>query len=526
MIMPEVTHKSNNIEEDEDKAYNQYVNSTDIPDDQIIESIFSERKTAHAEDAIDYEDIDELAEEEDVMEDLPRDEAINGLNSINNNHGKGDDDDDEFNRLLQEGQPELTNDEEMAAQAAAESQFDTLFGNSNDFDSNISHHDHMGGDSNGIIDDNHHSSVNDHDGLFNNLGNGNHLLDDDNDGLNDLGELFDDQQEDSNVINTKKHKLDDDSNNDGKTAQEDQKEKENKRQLKRQKLQKIVKHLEKEQIKRNIKYYFPTYSRHRPFNFHKFFSPSPQYYRYQRPAIALSKNIKPLIPTKVNLEIEVDQKKIFKLRSADTASLSHEDKNVTNITQDDLDFIKNLESKRSSIDSFIKEIDYVKRDWTNCDKFDHYSKDLVLSTTDWDDDAIINAGDNEYSIVKPINELLLNNPLDNSKQNRQKIENDNTTNNYNQNNSNVQDEEEDDDIFNGQINLDKLKLDMNDPNLLFVPSKKVDATKSVVPSTDKLLELKFNISNDQEYELLRKNYNTKQRSQLSNLNIEHSVPAL
>ena len=108
---------------------------------------------------------------------------------------------------------------------------------------------------------------------------------------------------------------------------------------------------------------------------------------------------------KVNLEIEVDQKKIFKLRSADTASLSHEDKNVTNITQDDLDFIKNLESKRSSIDSFIKEIDYVKRDWTNCDKFDHYSKDLVLSTTDWDDDAIINAGDNEYSIVKPINEL-------------------------------------------------------------------------------------------------------------------------
>ena len=100
--------------------------------------------------------------------------------------------------------------------------------------------------------------------------------------------------------------------------------------------------------------------------------------------------------------------------------MSHEDKNVTNITQNDLDFIKNLESKRSSIDSFIKEIDYVKRDWTNCDKFDHYSKDLVLSTTDWDDDAIINAGDNEYSIVKPINELLLNNPLDNSKQNRQK----------------------------------------------------------------------------------------------------------
>lgn len=514
--MPEVTHNPNGIEEDGDKAYNQYVNSTEIPDDQIIDSIFSERKTSHAEDAIDYEDIDELADEEDAIEDLPMDESINGSNSNDNNK-----DNDEFNRMLQEGQPELTNEEEMAAQAAAESQFDALFGNSNDFDSNIGHHDDMGGDSN----ENHHSSVNDHDGLFNNLGNGNHLLEDD-DGLNDLGDLFYDHEEDSSVANTKKHKLDDDGNNNGKSAQENQQQKENKRQLKRQKLQKIVKQLEKEQMKRNIKYYFPTYSRHKPFNFHKFFSPNPQYYRYQRPAIAFSKNIKPLIPTKVNLEIEVDQKKIFKLRSADSATLSHEAKNVTNITQADLDFIKNLEIKRSSIDSFIKEIDYVKRDWTSSDKFDHYSKDLVLATTDWDDDAIINAGEDEYSIVKPINELLLDNPLDDCKLTGAKIDNDNSNNNYNQNNGNVLEEGEDDDIFNGQINLNELKLDMNDPNLLFVPSRKVDATKSVVPSTDKLLELKFNISNDQEYELLRKNYNTKQRSQLSNLNIEHSVPAL
>ncbi|KAM9890160.1 hypothetical protein OXX69_012647, partial [Metschnikowia pulcherrima] len=42
----------------------------------------------------------------------------------------------------------------------------------------------------------------------------------------------------------------------------------------------------------------------------------------------------------------------------------------------------------------------------------------------------------------------------------------------------------------------------------------------------KLLHSKFNISNDKEYEILSNNYNTKVRSQLSNLNIEHSIPAL
>ena len=75
--------------------------------------------------------------------------------------------------------------------------------------------------------------------------------------------------------------------------------------------------------------------------------------------------------------------------------MSHEDK-MSPILLKMTWILSKFRKQRSSIDSFIKEIDYVKRDWTNCDKFDHYSKDLVLSTTDWDDDAIINAGDNEY----------------------------------------------------------------------------------------------------------------------------------
>ncbi|RCK55892.1 Transcription initiation factor TFIID subunit 1 [Candida viswanathii] len=329
------------------------------------------KETEHADDAIDYEDIDELADDE---EDLPMEETINGERIPHETHGKlqggEDDDDDEFTKLFHEGQPELQqgNDEEeddAAAQAAADDQFDAIFGGGDDF------HEHE-----------LHNDV-----LFNDLDNGNHLMDvDENDGLNDLGELRRGDKE-----------------------------------IKKQKLEKI------------------------PFNFHEFFSPAPQYFRYQRPAIAFNKNIKPLIPTKLNLEVEVDQRKVFKMRNVTPAP----EKNVTNITQADLNFIEDLE-KRTSIDSF----------------------DLVY--TDWDDDAIINAGDDGYT-VRPINEILLE--------------------------TSPEDLEEDEDIFNGQLDTEKL---------------------AVVPTNDKLLELKFNFSNDQEYELLRKNYNTKQRSQLSNLNIEHS----
>ena len=102
---------TNNINDKEgDAAYNQYVNSTDVPNDQIINAIFLERKTEHAEDAIDYEDIDELADDED---DLPMEEVSNGerilLQHTRDEHDDFNDDyeDDEFSKLFQEGNQKL-----------------------------------------------------------------------------------------------------------------------------------------------------------------------------------------------------------------------------------------------------------------------------------------------------------------------------------------------------------------------------------------------------------------------------------
>ncbi|RLV92560.1 Transcription initiation factor TFIID subunit 1 [Spathaspora sp. JA1] len=409
--------------------FNKYLES-DIPDDQIIESIFLEKKTQHADDAIDYEDIDELADEDE----LPQEEPSGKVEA-----GPGDEHDD-LETLLEEGA--IT---EEQAQEDADKEFDEVFGNGSEED----------------VDSNNNR-------LFNDLDSGHHPLGEEDDINDELLGIFDEQE-------TNKHKL----------------EVQEKLKLKRQKLQKIVKKLEKQHQKLNIKYHYPNYKRNKPFNFHLFFSPPAKYYKYHRPG---SRNLKPLIPTKLNLEIEPDQRKLFNSRRRQPANNST---NITNITPADVDFVHELMTKDKIS---LKQVDYLKRDWTNDDKFDDYSKDLILSTTDWNDDAIINAGDSN----KPTSKNIENNLLD------IEISQD------------VLEEEQDEKIFNGQIDDGTFKLDMNDPNLLFIPKE----ASTTVDTATSSIESRFNISNDKEYQVLKNNYHIKVRSQLSNLNIEHSVPAL
>lgn len=414
--------------EDEDKLFDQVLGAGDNGEiDNVVETIFLSRKTKHAEDAVDYEDFDELADDE-LPDELPND----GLPT--NNMA-----DDMFDDLMGESLP--NND--------ADQQFDDMFG--------------------------HQDNINNDDDLFDDLerfGVGNV-----DDGLHDMDTLF---QEDDEVTRKRQQEL------------------EEVRQVKRMKLMKVVQRLERKSLKRNLKYWFPTYSPTKTFNYHYFFLPEPMYYNYQRPPIAFKNNPKPLIPTKLHLDLATDTKRIFKSKKNNIPTdLSNYGK-IIDITAKDHEIIKNIEENGSNITT-TKQISFLNKDWSNNDKFIHFSKELILSTTDWNDDEIINAGDDEKS-SKAIHELI----DDNLEDDDDYIEN----------------------IFNGQINEKLLKLDMNDPNLIFVPKKKDDKSKAIIPHTDKLLSLKFNISNDRQYEILKDNYVTKVRSQLSNLNIEHSIPAL
>lgn len=83
----------------------------------------------------------------------------------------------------------------------------------------------------------------------------------------------------------------------------------------------------------------------------------------------------------------------------------------------------------------------------------------------------------------------------------------------------------------------KVTLDLNDPELL-VDFKEPDATsipvhrlggdfkRGVSSSLTKTILQRYNISNDEAYDLLKENHQNKVRSMLGNLTIEHSMPAL
>lgn len=422
--------------EDEDKLLNQVLGGGDIGEiDNVVDSIFESRKTKHADDAVDYEDIDELADE-----DLPEEEAAT-------NGGLGDDD-DLFNDLMDEGKPHDFVDHNHADQ-----QFDDIFGG-----------------------DHHGNNHDNNDDLFNDLGHSTGFEVDD--GINEMRDMFREDDE---------------------TYKKRQLELEEIRQAKRMKLMKVVAKLEKKKLKRNLKYYYPNYSSDKPFNYHTFFLPKPRYYNYQIPPIAERDNVKPLIPTKLHLELSLDTKKIF--RSKKRTAIVEDKQGIVDITKQDYEIIKKLSINGLNPVS-TKEISFLNKDWSNNDKFTDFSKELILSTTDWNDDDIINAGDKHLDLKK-VQDLIDHDFLD-----------DGDDDDYIEN------------IFNGQISENLLKLDMNDPNLIFVPKKKDNGSKAVIPTNEKLLNMKFNISNDKEYEILKENYVTKVRSQLSNLNIEHSIPAL
>ncbi|KAF3991303.1 hypothetical protein FT663_02804 [Candidozyma haemuli var. vulneris] len=430
-----------------DGFYNSLVQGdVELPDEKVLDEIFSERTTQHADDAIDYEDIDELADENDDAE----------LASVA----------DESKDNLAQG-PGMDDEEDLQNQANDE--FDAFFGDDDAKPDDGNDLGHMGGEDMHMLDD-----MNNQFGF-------------EDDGLDDLDLGFEDEEDNRAAPDLKTSRK-------RKSPEE--------LALKKAKLQKIVKDMESRQKTRMVARHFPDYHPDKPVNFHNMSLPAPKYYSHLRPGIASRTNIKPLIPMKLSLEVEPDQKKAFKSKRGVT---SVQRPGIVEITQADLDLISDFESNKENAVK-IKLLPFIKSDGVENDKFAEFSKDLVLASADWDDADILDAGDSDKEPSKTKGSAISSDRF-------------------------VDDDlyYDDENIFNGQAAPEKFELNMNDPNLLFVPDKKkTDSTRSkaLIPTDKKHLHMKFNISNDKQYEILRNNYNTKVRSQLSNLNIEHSVPAM
>lgn len=397
----------------------------EIPDDQVINDIFLERATKHADDAVDYEDIDELADDEEL-------EQVGG-----------------------DGLPPA-DDEEAQFQQAADQEFDDMFGDGSD-----------------------HAGHNED--LFADTGLNDIEMDP------DLGGIFDDEEH-----------------------QPERKPKKRpatrllaaQREAKKQRLLAAITKLKDQQKARQLNYYFPDFDRSRPFNNHLLFLPEPRFYSYLTPPLATRSHVKPLIPKKLTLEVENDESRLF--RSRRVATTSAVPRGITKISEEDVETAQKAglgESEHTQV-----TIPFLETDGYSEGKFYTYDKNLVLSAADWNDDSIIN-GKEETADAK----LSSQRGWSISRANEQDA-----------------DYLDDEKIFDGQIADDVVKLDMNDPGLLFVPDKNMNqkSTKASLTSQGKNLGLLLNISNDSLYDILKQNYNTKVRSQLSNLTIEHSTPAL
>lgn len=262
-----------------------------------------------------------------------------------------------------------------------------------------------------------------------------------------------------------------------------------------------------------LRYYYPLFKKYSILKMHTIFRLNPKKSTYTNyfAEHAFEGTNKSLIPTKLKIEFENDEKKLFnKKRVANSASVHglgtapavKNYQKIINITDDDYEFFRDRSQKqiRSSTDD--------------------NANDTWLATADWDDDVLLG-----NVAAPPVTNRVLKNLEISKGLNAAKL--------YQYDEPHI-DNDYEEAIFEGNvafISKANLKLDMNDPNLLFALRNNSSRSRrgkvtAALPTNEKFLIARFNISNDKAYEILKENYHTKIRATLGNLIIDHSMPAI
>ncbi|KAJ5220934.1 transcription initiation factor TFIID [Penicillium citrinum] len=239
---------------------------------------------------------------------------------------------------------------------------------------------------------------------------------------------------------------------------------------------------------------------------------------------------KPVLPTKVNIELAPDQERIFRTGQAAKRGIDHESQGIVMITE------ANQEEEEPK-----EDVDLADMDTDEVLPGGFTMADLRTICADWD------VKDEDPSLVEK------------SKQQPDKADTD------------MFEEDEPDWLIDadhpskkrktGPTPMDvialshldipllddpeqalsqiarKVTIDMNDPNILVEelrPDSVVQKPKHVVPrngeemdvNTTRRLTQRYNISNDQAYDMLKQNHQNKIRSTLGNVTLEHALPAL
>ncbi|SCU86475.1 LAFA_0E00980g1_1 [Lachancea sp. 'fantastica'] len=256
---------------------------------------------------------------------------------------------------------------------------------------------------------------------------------------------------------------------------------------------------EREQ-KELLTFYFPKFQKGKALKLLSIVPRQLAQYQWQRELYLSNRHIKPFMPLKLKFEVQPDSRRLFRAKSKNWQFMNQQSKRkksgLVTVPLDEIygDSTVRQESRKS--DGKIPE-------------------ELLIMADDWDYGKIVGDTDTEPESSTEKAEGTTNQMICDFK--APPI----------QGGPNWDEEN----LIEGKIYQNKMCLDMNDEKLLFVPSKHrgskdANSKAALLAFNEKTLTQKFNISNDHKYKILKENYQTKIRSTISNLTIEHSQPAL
>lgn len=279
-----------------------------------------------------------------------------------------------------------------------------------------------------------------------------------------------------------------------------QQQQQEKLQIEQQKLrqqQRLLKEAERKakEDKSLLRSYFPDFKKGKVLKWNRLLYRRAGKYAWAFENSTTRKNLDPLIPLDLNLRVQPDQKRLFNTKD--------------NVWKSSSSLVPSNSNRRQRRGIVTVTLDEIYPEVHHEEKKDHHtheiSEELLIATDDWDQERIINEG-----AVSTKNQANLTQyPLKEDDQDW---------------------DWDEDDLVDAKLNDNRARLDMNDEQLLLIKEtttrKSESAKANLLPLNEKGLVQKFNISNDVEYNVLRRNHQTKVRATISNLNIDHSQPAI
>ncbi|AQZ12196.1 TAF1 (YGR274C) [Zygosaccharomyces parabailii] len=240
-----------------------------------------------------------------------------------------------------------------------------------------------------------------------------------------------------------------------------------------------------------LRSYFPEFKKGKILKWNRLLHRRLGKYPWQRDFT--KRSLKPLIPLSLKFHVQQDQRRLF------------------NTTENVWQTSTMGGPKRTKHGIFVTAVREINPEQIEKgEKEENEQKipeDLVVATDNWDQERII--GEKSHNGAPP--GLHFDNPLVDDFKDWNWDENDLVEANL-------------------ENNAQMAELDMNDERLLLVRETAKRAEKLFnpvpMPYNEKTLLQKFNISNDDDYRILRRNHQTRIRATISNLNIEHSQPAI